>query len=192
MTPTVQILETTLYYQAGPLAAILYPATEARLWTFEVYSYYIHHVFLLLIPIYLHHAYSDKPRGNDNDNHGDNKIKNIPILQNPFNLSWLLHSYGVWMFCTVFIHWISYYTMANINVSLCPQDGVPGYGDNYRVHSFYHLLFFHLLSASIYAGMIRFSQYLSHMISGWNKTNTKYTSINGHCETTRRRIDKEE
>ena len=188
----VQILETTLYYQAGPLAAILYPATEARLWTFEAYSYYVHHVFLLLIPIYLHHAYSEKPRGNNNDNHGDNKMKNIPILQNPFNLSWLLHSYGVWMFCTVFIHWISYYTMANINVSLCPQDGVPGYGDNYRVHSFYHLLIFHLLSALIYAGMIRFSQYLSHMVSGWNTINTKYTSINRHCETTRRKIEKEE
>ena len=50
-----------MYFQAGPLAAMLLPATEARVWTFESKSYYIHHTLLLLIPIYLSQTFGHPP-----------------------------------------------------------------------------------------------------------------------------------
>ena len=187
-----QILETTLYYQAGPLAAVLYPATEERLWTFEKYSYYIHHVLLLLIPIYLHQVYSGKPQ-HQNINNNNDKIERIPqILRNPFDLSWFLHVYGVWLIGTIPIHWISFFTMANINVTLCPVDGVPGYGDNYRLHILWFLIFCFLMSAIFYTGMTRFTFYVTRMISEWNANRTTNMNANIHCHATNKKVEKEE
>ena len=150
---------------------MIYPATEERIWTFEKHSYYIHHALLLLVPIYLHHVYTPKRNNRDTVNNNENNNLRLPkrqILQNPFNLAWLLYAYGIWLVGAVIIHWISYYTMANINVSLCPADGVPGYGDNYRLHSFYWLMIFQILSAVIYFGLIQTLSYLSTTIRKWS------------------------
>ena len=193
----LQILEITLYYQGGPIAAFLYPATEERVWTFEKYSYYIHHVLLLAVPIYLYNVYSPKQRNKDiMDN--NNETKNITpqerqILQNPFDMGWLLYAYGIWLAGTVIIHWISYYTMANINVSLCPADGVPGYGENYRLHSMYWLMIFQVLSAVIYFGLTKMVSYLSSTVPKWSfSKKEEYIQSEDSLEVRRNFGEKEE
>ena len=190
----LQILEATLYYQGGPIAAFLYPATEERIWTFEKYSYYIHHVLLLLVPIYLHRVYSDewsKPDNvNNNNEHKSGFLPKRQILQNPLSLDWFLYAYGIYIGATVIIHWISYYTMANINVSLCPQDGIPGNGENYRLHSLYWLMVFQLLSAVIYFGLTKLVSNLSIVLSKLSvDQNEQYSDKKN---TRRKLVEKEE
>ena len=187
----------TLYYQGGPIAALLYPATEERIWTFERYSYYIHHVLLLTVPIYLHQVYSEKEQSqNITKNNEKNKLgspKQRQALQPPFSLDWFLYAYGIWLSGTVIVHWISYYTMANINISLCPADGVPGYGENYRLHCLYWLIVIQLTSAVIYAGVIKLVSYLSIFVPKWSSNcEERYESGKDSLETIRKKIAKEE
>lgn len=169
---------------------MLYPATEERIWAFERCSYWIHHILILLVPLYLHQIYSGhQQQNNNNENETE---ENRQILQNPFNLSWFLHAYAVWMIGNgVFVHAISYLTMVNINVTLCPVNGVPGYGENYRIHNFYWVMIFFIISAVFYSAMTRFTSYLCLRISTWNANNT-YTNINYRCQTTNRKAKKEE
>ena len=182
-----------MYYQGGPIAALIYPATEERIWTFEKYSYYIHHALLLLVPIYLCQIYSGKRQHQNNNNEEEYIQQNQQkILQNPFNLSWLLHAYGVWMIGNIIIHWISYYSTANINVTLCPQIGVPSYGENYRLHNLYWSILFLLISAVLYSGITRFTSYLCMAFSRRNVKNSSFTNVNNRCQTTNNKIDKEE
>jgi hypothetical protein len=42
-----------LHYLHGPLAAILFPVTECLLLPFEVSTYWIQHVLMLVVPVYL-------------------------------------------------------------------------------------------------------------------------------------------
>ena len=194
---TKQILETSLYYQGGPLAALLYPATDERIWTFEKTSYYLHHLLLLLVPIYLCQVYSGKLSQQNNNNNNDDEDghssqKQHQILQNPFNLSWFLHAYGVWMIGNNIVHWISYFTTANINITLCPQVGVPSYGENYRLHNLYWSMIFLIISAILYFGMTRLASYVCTTFSRRNVNNSNFTNVNNRCQRTNTKIDKEE
>ena len=115
------------------------------------------------------------------------------ILQNPFNMDWFLYAYGIWLAGTVIIHWISYYTMANINVSLCPADGVPGYGENYRLHSMYWLMIFQVLSAVIYFGLTKMVSYLSFTVPRWSfSKKEEYKQSEDSLEVRRNFGEKEE
>ena len=186
-----------MYYQGGPIAALIYPATEARIWTFEKYSYYLHHILLLFTPIYLYQVYSGKRQQQYNNNkyneeEGPSTRKKYEILRNPFNMSWLLHAYGVWMIGNVIIHWISYFTTANINVTLCPQVGVPSYGENYRLHSLYWHMLFHIISAVLYSALTRFASYVYKYVEILDVNNANSTNVNNNCQTSHNKVAKEE
>ena len=127
----------------------------------------MHHILLLVSPLYLHQVYSGHEQNNNNQQAGHNNHRQI--LRNPFNLSWLFHAYGVWILGhLLIIQPISYLTSVNINVTLCPQRGVPGYGENYRLHSLYWNVLFMTLSAVIYAVMTRAVSLILSMLKEWN------------------------
>merc|ERR1712218_56006 len=118
--------------------------------------------------------------------------KKYEILRNPFNMSWLLHAYGEWMIGNVILHWISYFTTANINVTLCPQLGVPSYGENYRLHGLYWNMLFFIISAVLYYALTRLASYVYKTVEQFDVNNAESTNVNNNCPTSNNKVEKEE
>ena len=88
---------------------------------FESHTYWLQHVLLVAVPIYLilcTRRYSS---------------------HQPLDLSWCLVSYGLW----AIYHWcivqaVSVWTLANIGNMLCAAISDPFYGSDYRLHGVWH------------------------------------------------------
>lgn len=110
-----------LFFLHGPLMAVIFPVTNTLFLPGEVATYWIEHILLLTIPIFLIRHYS------------------VPVNRVGELFNWTLMSYGIWgMFNIVFLQPLSMLTLGNLNATLCPAITDPFRGPHYRKYAMVH------------------------------------------------------
>ena len=110
----------------GPIAAMLFPTTEPLVLPFEVEIYWIQHILIVLVPLYLLTIH---------DGHGY-------LAHRPLDLFWYLKSFFLWsLWHWVIMMWIGYFTLANVGSMLCAATSDPFSGPNYRLFGIGHQSF---------------------------------------------------
>lgn len=112
-----------LFFLHGPIMAFIFPVTNTLFLPGEVVTYWIEHVLLLTIPIYLLSHYS------------------VPIKSFRELVNWSLIAYGVWgLYHYIFLQPLALLTLGNLNSVLCPAITDPFRGPYYRLHGLWHQL----------------------------------------------------
>jgi len=112
-----------LFFLHGPLMAVIFPVTNTLFLAGEVATYWVEHVLLLTIPIFLLKHYSVPGKG-------------LGELMN-----WSLMSYGIWgIYNFIFLQPLAMVTLGNLNSVLCPAITDPFRGPHYRVYALGHQL----------------------------------------------------
>lgn len=112
-----------LFFLHGPLMAFIFPVTNTLFLPGEVATYWIEHVLLLVIPIYLLRHYS------------------VPTKSLRELMNWSFIAYGVWgLYHYVFLQPLALLTLGNLNSVLCPAITDPFRGPYYRLHGMWHQL----------------------------------------------------
>jgi hypothetical protein len=102
--------------------------------TGEVFTYYLEHVLLLAIPLYL--IWSGGPS----------------FTTEPYwDIGYSLIAYAIFgLFNFVFLQILAEYTLANLNSILCPAIADPFAGHDYRLHALWHQLVQAIFGAKCY------------------------------------------
>ena len=107
----------------GPICAMLFPTTDPLILPFEVETYWIQHILIILVPLYFLMI---------DDGHGYRPHR-------PLDLKWYLRSFLLWSFWHfVVMMWTGYWTLANVGSMLCPATSDPFSGPNYRMAGIGH------------------------------------------------------
>jgi len=110
-----------LFFLHGPLMAVIFPVTNTLFLPGEVATYWIEHILLLTIPIFLIKHYS------------------VPMKSFRELMNWTLLSYGIWgMYNFVFLQPLAILTLGNLNSVLCPAITDPFRGPHYRLYALVH------------------------------------------------------
>jgi len=110
-----------LFFLHGPLMAVIFPVTNTLFLPGEVATYWIEHILLLTIPIFLIKHYS------------------VPTKSFRELFNWSLMSYGIWgMYNFVFLQPLAMITLGNLNSVLCPAITDPFRGPHYRLYALVH------------------------------------------------------
>ncbi|KAK6632459.1 hypothetical protein RUM44_007501 [Polyplax serrata] len=105
----------------GPILAFLFPETSNRRLPFEKWIYWIQHILLIVVPIYLLRQ---------------GGIYNVEPIR---DMSWITFSYGLNMlYHYVFLQILAIPTEVNLNHMLCPAEKDPFSGPYYRVFAIFH------------------------------------------------------
>lgn len=115
------IFRIHLFFLHGPLMAVIFPVTNTLFLPGEVATYWVEHILLLTIPIFLLTQYS------------------VPIKSFRELMNWSLLSYGIWgLYHYLFLQPLALLTLGNLNSVLCPAITDPFRGPHYRLHGLWH------------------------------------------------------
>jgi len=105
-----------------PLCACIFPVTNTLFLPGEVFTFWLEHILLLVIPLFLLY---------------ENQLKTEPLS----DFSYAFSQYGYYYIYNLLIcQPITLLTRANINNLLCPAITDPFAGPNYRLHTLWHQL----------------------------------------------------
>lgn len=109
------------YAISGATLALCFPVLNTRVLPFEVASYYIHHILMLITPFYLM------------------RLGGIYNMEPLLNFDWLLMSVGILrLYHYLVLQPISILTEVNLNSMMCPAISDPFNGVWYRVAACFH------------------------------------------------------
>jgi hypothetical protein len=116
------LFKTSLSLMHLPIIACVCPVTNTLFLPGEVFTYWLEHVLLLTVPIYLMFEGCFKPE---------------PLL----DISHTLTAYGLFgLYNFTFLQVLAVASKANLNHILCPAITDPFTGPNYRYHAMWHQL----------------------------------------------------
>ncbi|KAI6173243.1 hypothetical protein M3Y98_01061000 [Aphelenchoides besseyi] len=118
---TTQIFRFTLYTCPGALIAIAFPILNTRLIIGEVLIYYVQHLLIVLIPLYLM------------------ALEGAFIPESTSNPAWPIFSMSIIiLYHFLFLQPISLLTSVNLNCIICPAVSDPFAGRFYRICAICH------------------------------------------------------
>jgi len=130
------VFQMMLHVMHGPVAALVFPVTDSLLLPFEKEIYWIQHIIIIVIPIYL---------VTFDTGYTAHRVFQIDRFLQAF-LAW-----SVWHW--IVMQWISYLTLANVGSMLCAAASDPFTGPDYRlvaiVHQSLAIFLFGSLTASL-------------------------------------------
>ncbi|CAF2931168.1 unnamed protein product [Rotaria sp. Silwood2] len=122
----------------GGTLAIYFPVTSTRLFPFEVELYYIQHILILVVPVFLlssHGGYSLEPVG---------------------SFRWTILAIATFRFYHYFVlQPISLLTWVNLNGVLCPFQFDPFIGRYYRLWAHIHQTLFMIIHHKLFSVVAR-------------------------------------
>lgn len=120
------------YAISGATLALCFPVLNTRVLPFEVASYYIHHILMLITPFYLM------------------RLGGIYNMEPLLNFDWLLMSIGIMrIYHYLVLQPMSMLTEVNLNSMMCPAISDPFNGVWYRVAACFHQTAFMLIHGKL-------------------------------------------
>lgn len=127
-----ELFKISLNLMHLPICACVLPVTNTLFLPGEIFTYWWEHILLLIIPIYLFF---------------EGRLTPEPLQ----DLSYTLKAYGCFgIFNFLFLHPLSYVTLANLDLILCPGITDPFRGPNYRMHALWHQLIQGLIGGKVF------------------------------------------
>jgi len=150
----------------GPFLACLFPVYDTYRLPFEIEMYWIQHIAILAVPLYL---------------------QTVPdFSQHPTRVkkSYVLVSYGTFLFYHIlFLQPIALLTGVNISTVLCPAPTDPFYGHNYLLHAVWHQGVVIFLSHAVYSAILSLVNSLNRSSNNRNKNSNSNGNLGHHDES---------
>merc|ERR1712241_470367 len=116
-----------------PLCACIFPVTNTLFLPGEVFTFWLEHILLVVIPLYL-------------------LYENLLVPEPLGDFSYALSLYGYYYIYNLVISQpITLLTKANVNNLLCPAITDPFAGPNYRLHTLWHQLICAMVAGKLFA-----------------------------------------
>jgi len=137
-----ELVEILVPMSWGAIGGLLLPATASRTVIFSRASYHIQHWLLTLIPLYYLTQYPSLWNTNSD------------AVSKPAKLFYAIAKSMVFKICmTLSVAWISWLTMANINLTLCPDPLPAELGRYYRWYLICCVPLFHGITWCLYTNV---------------------------------------
>ena len=115
------------------IGACIFPVTNSLFLPGEVFTFWLEHILLLVIPLFLLY---------------ENQLKPEPLS----DFSYALSLYGYYyIYNLIIIQPITLFTKANVNNLLCPAITDPFAGPDYRLHTLWHQLVAAYIGGKLFA-----------------------------------------
>ena len=116
-----------------PICACIFPVTNTLFLPGEVFTFWLEHILLLVIPLFLLH---------------ENQLKTESLS----DFSYALSLYGYYyIYNLIIVQPITLFTKANVNNLLCPAITDPFAGPDYRLHTLWHQLVAAYIAGKMFA-----------------------------------------